>query len=100
MTTKTDSVATAPSKGLDRDVAKPIINRLKRANGQLAALITAIESGANCRDVVTQLSAVSSAVDRAGFMVISTALKDCLENPDQEGGYDVKELEKMFLTLA
>ena len=57
------------------------INRLKRARGQLTALIDAGESGADCRNVVTQLSAVRGALDKAGFELISTAMRDCLSGP-------------------
>lgn len=57
------------------------INRLKRAQGQLAALIAAVESGADCRNAVTQLSAVRGALDKAGFELISTAMRDCLTEP-------------------
>jgi DNA-binding FrmR family transcriptional regulator len=57
------------------------VNRLKRARGQLSALIAAVESGADCRTVVTQLSAVRGALDKAGFELISTAMRDCLAGP-------------------
>jgi len=79
---------------------KKILNRLKRAQGQLNAVITAVENGGNCKDVVTQLAAVSSALDRAGFVIVSTAMRDCLENPDKADSLTVDELEKLFLTLA
>ncbi|RXZ48540.1 metal-sensitive transcriptional regulator [Agromyces fucosus] len=83
-----------------------IANRLKRARGQLNAVIDAVESGADCRTVVTQLSAVSSALDKAGFAVISTAMRECLAEPDEpqttdaSGRLSVDELEKLFLTLS
>lgn len=80
-----------------------IVNRLRRANGQLTALIAAVESGASCRDVVTQLSAVSSALDRAGFAIVSSAMRDYLENPEaakSKEGMTTEELEKLFLMLA
>ncbi|MFP3380628.1 metal-sensitive transcriptional regulator, partial [Bacillus sp. SIMBA_069] len=48
---------------------KPVLNRLRRARGQLNAVIDAIENGEKCRDVVIQLAAVSSALDRAGFQI-------------------------------
>lgn len=57
------------------------VNRLKRARGQHTALIAAVESGADCRNVVTQLSAVRGALDKAGFELISTAMRDCLTEP-------------------
>lgn len=84
----------------DINPQRPILNRLRRAHGQLGAVIAAIESGASCRDSVTQLAAVSSALDRAGFMIISKAMKNCLDNPDAEDFLSVDELEKLFMTLA
>ncbi|MFE5309139.1 metal-sensitive transcriptional regulator [Isoptericola sp. NPDC056605] len=87
----------------DSDAQRRILNRLRRARGQLNAVIDAVEDGRSCRDVVTQLSAVSAALDRAGFAVISTAMKECLAGPDAGSGEDgltTEELEKLFLTLA
>jgi len=91
----------------DADAVRKVANRLKRAQGQLAAVITAVETGGDCRDVVTQLAAVSSALDRAGFAIVSTALRQCItdeDTPSEEtpgrGKLTVGELEKLFLTLA
>lgn len=86
----------------DADAQKRILNRLKRANGQLTALIAAAEGGANCKDVITQLSAVSSALDRAGYAIIASAMKDCLSDdaPENQQNLTAEELEKLFLTLA
>ena len=61
---------------------KRITNRLKRAQGQLNAVIASVEAGDTCRDIVTQLSAVTSALDRAGFAIISAAMRDCVADPD------------------
>ncbi|MCR2812925.1 metal-sensitive transcriptional regulator [Microbacterium sp. zg.Y1090] len=96
----TDVTAAAGAALHDPDAQRKIVNRLRRAQGQLAAVISAVESDASCRDVVQQLSAVSKALDRAGFLVISTALKECLNDPDAEGGSNPEELEKLFLSLA
>lgn len=84
----------------DPEATRKIINRLRRAQGQLGAVVDAIERDAHCRDVVQQLSAVSKAIDRAGFLVISTALQECLTNPDAEGAPNRDELEKLFMSLA
>jgi DNA-binding FrmR family transcriptional regulator len=78
---------------------KKILNRLRRAQGQLAAVIAAVEAGDDCRDVVTQLAAVSSALDRAGFVIVSTAMRKCIAG-DDDNSLTVDELEKLFLTLA
>jgi DNA-binding FrmR family transcriptional regulator len=65
----------APSPGASQHRT---VNRLKRARGQLTALIDAIESGTDCREAVTQLAAVRGALDKAGFELISSAMRDCL----------------------
>ncbi len=82
------------------DAQRKILNRLRRAYGQLGAVIGAVENEAHCRDIVQQLSAVSKALDRAGYLVISSALKECLADPDAEGTPQSDELEKLFLSLA
>lgn len=90
----------APSAPRDDEAKRKVVNRLRRAHGQLAAVINAVEQDVPCRDVVQQLAAVSKALDRAGFLVISNALKECLNHPDAEGNPDQDELEKLFLSLA
>lgn len=77
---------------------KPVVNRLKRAQGQLSAVVRMLEEGSDCKDVVMQLSAVSKALDRAGFAIIATGLEQCLTNPEES--MDKKEMEKLFLSLA
>lgn len=77
---------------------KPVINRLKRAQGQLSAVVRMLEEGGECKEVVTQLSAVTRALDRAGFAIIATGLEQCLTNPEES--MDKKEMEKLFLSLA
>ncbi|MDZ4351660.1 MAG: metal-sensitive transcriptional regulator [Arthrobacter sp.] len=76
----------------------PVINRLKRAQGQLAAVTRMLEEGRDCGDVVTQLAAVSKALDRAGFAIIATGLEQCIVQ--QDATMDKKDLEKLFLSLA
>ncbi|MDR1212836.1 MAG: metal-sensitive transcriptional regulator [Propionibacteriaceae bacterium] len=86
-----------------------VLNRLRRARGQLTALIDALENNAPRRDVVIQLSAVSKALDRAGFAIVAQGVKHCLgrsvgsphgqdEPPEQH--LTLEELEKLFLILA
>ncbi|MGW6229482.1 metal-sensitive transcriptional regulator, partial [Cellulosimicrobium cellulans] len=58
-----------------------VVNRLKRAQGQLAAVVRMIDEGRDCEDVVTQLSAVSRALDRAGFAIIASGMRQCLTEP-------------------
>ena len=85
---------------------KSALNRLRRAQGQLAGVIRMIEEGRDCEDVVTQLAAASRALDRAGFAIIATGLQQCLTDPegnrvDGETTEQMKaRLEKLFLSLA
>jgi DNA-binding FrmR family transcriptional regulator len=83
---------------LDTAELKPVVNRLKRAQGQLAAVTRMLEEGRDCKDIVMQLSAVSKALDKAGFAIIATGLQQCMANEDDS--MDKKELEKLFLSLA
>lgn len=84
---------------LDPREMKKVSNRLRRAHGQLAAVIRMLDEGADCADVVMQLSAVSKAIDRAGFAVISSGLKQCLAD-EEHGEADADRLEKLFLSFA
>lgn len=74
-----------------------VLNRLRRAQGQLAGVIAMVEDGRDCRDVVTQLAAVSRALDRAGFKIVAETMRQCVAG---ESPMSTTELEKLFLTLA
>ena len=88
----------------EAEAQRRVVNRLRRASGQLNAVIAAVEAGGSCRDVVTQLAAVTSALHKAGFAIVSTAMKDCLTDPQAaatgDEGLTTEELEKLFLMLA
>jgi len=85
---------------LDPNEMIKVSNRLKRAQGQLAGVVRMIEEGRDCEDVVMQLSAVSRALDKAGFAIIATGMKQCLTEAAGKDTVDVQRLEKMFLSLA
>ncbi len=60
-----------------------------------------IEEGRDCADVVTQLAAASRALDRAGFKIISTGLRQCALDDGGDGAEaDRAQLERLFLSLA
>lgn len=83
---------------LDPAEMKPVLNRLRRAQGQLAAVLRMVEDADDCEKVVTQLAAVSSALDRAGFAIIASTLERCARQDEPE--LDRAQLEKLFLSLA
>jgi DNA-binding FrmR family transcriptional regulator len=86
----------------DEDSVAAVLNRLRRAQGQLAGVISMIEQGRDCKDVVTQLAAVSRALDRAGFKIVASGLRECIAGSSASGGSPMTEaeLEKLFLALA
>ena len=81
-----------------------VLNRLRRVQGQLGGVISMIEQGRSCKDVVTQLAAASRALDRAGFTIIASGLRNCIDSANETGGeadaLTIEELEKLFLSLA
>ncbi|MGI6798211.1 metal-sensitive transcriptional regulator [Gordonia sihwensis] len=83
----------------DDESTTAVLNRLRRAQGQLGGVIAMIEDGRDCKDIVTQLAAVSRALDRAGFKIIATNLRECLRDQNDDAP-DMETLEKLFLTLA
>ncbi len=85
---------------LDRDDMTPVVNRLRRAQGQLGGVIRLIEEGRDCKDVVTQLAAVGRALDRAGFAIVSSGMRQCLARPEGLDADERAQMEKLFLTLA
>jgi DNA-binding FrmR family transcriptional regulator len=84
---------------IDEEVAGPVLNRLRRAQGQLAGVIAMIESGRDCQDVVTHLAAVSRALNRAGFKIVAGGMRQCLA-AGAEAEMTQEQMEKLFLTLA
>jgi DNA-binding FrmR family transcriptional regulator len=89
---------------LPADEMAPVVNRLKRAQGQLSGVLRMLEEGRDCEDVVTQLAAVSRALDRAGFAIVASGMRQCMTEEPGDGvdveRPDVAKLEKLFLTLA
>ncbi len=85
---------------LNENDMTPVLNRLRRAQGQLGGVIRLIEEGRECKDVVTQLAAVNKALDRAGFAIVSSGLRECLSSPDGINAEDHAAMEKLFLSLA
>ncbi len=87
----------------NQEAATAVLNRLRRAQGQLAGVISMIEQGRDCKEVVTQLAAVSKALDRAGFKIVATGMRECVTGGAAADGatpMTETELEKLFLALS
>jgi DNA-binding FrmR family transcriptional regulator len=83
-------------------VIEDIRRRLHRVSGQLAGIERMLDQGRECKDVVTQISAATKALEQTGFKLVAAGLTYCLANPDEAAasGYPVDVVEKMFLKLA
>ena len=87
---------------MDDVCRREVVTRLKRVQGQVAGIITMIEDGRDCGEVVTQFAAVSRALDRAGFKVVANGLQQCAtaEGRGEKPPMSAEQLEKLFLALA
>jgi DNA-binding FrmR family transcriptional regulator len=84
------------------DVIDDIRRRLHRVSGQLAGIERMLDDGRECKDVVTQISAATRALEQAGFKLVAAGLTYCLTHPDEAeaAGYPLDAVEKMFLKLG
>ncbi len=82
-----------------RDSQTAVLNRIKRARGQLDGVIRMVEEGRECSDIVLQLAAATKALERVGFLMIASELSQCLAQ-GKGAAKSQAELEKLFLSLA
>lgn len=87
---------------LPDEVVDDVRKRLHRIAGQVQGIERMLDEGRECRDIVNQLSAVSKAVDRAGFKLVAAGLTYCVQHPDEatRSGYPPETVERMFMNLA
>lgn len=77
---------------------KSVINRLKRIEGQIKGVLNMIEQNKDCREVVTQLSASRSAIDRTIGLIVSMNLEQCVRE-NMEKGEETEGLVKEAVEL-
>ena len=73
---------------------KKILNRLKRTEGQIRGIQKMIDEEKECIDIITQLSAVRSSIDRVMGMIVAENLKNCFEHPDKNPEDQAQKLEQ------
>lgn len=84
----------------DQVQVKDIVTRINRAHGQLGAVARMIEEGKDCEAIITQIAAVSKAINSAAFTLISSSLKECLIEDSRDADEVSAQLQKLFLSLA
>lgn len=85
---------------MDAAAQKDVTARLRRARGQLDGVIAMIENGRSCRDVATQLSAASKAVEKAGYRLMAATLRECLLAGVDDREMTPDEIEKLFVSFT
>ncbi|MCH1625619.1 metal-sensitive transcriptional regulator [Fredinandcohnia quinoae] len=73
-------------------------NRVKRIEGQLRGILRMMEEDKDCKEVITQLSAARTAIDRTIGVVVSSNLVECVRNADEKGE-NTEELVKEAVNL-
>ncbi|MGB8859098.1 MAG: metal-sensitive transcriptional regulator [Ilumatobacteraceae bacterium] len=87
---------------LPPDTTADLLRRLARIEGQVRGLQAMLRDGRQCREVVTQLSAVGKALDQVGFKMLATGMAACMADAEvaSQSGFDLEEVERLFLKLA
>ncbi|AKP46583.1 MULTISPECIES: metal-sensitive transcriptional regulator [Bacillaceae] len=67
------------------EYSKDIKNRLKRIEGQVRGVLRMLDQEEDCKEVITQLSAARSALDRAIALIVATNLEKCIREQMEEG---------------
>lgn len=70
------------------------MNRLKRAEGQLRGVQRMVEEGKDCVEIMTQLHAVRSSIDRVMGVVVAENLQQCLEYPSVDETTQQEKIHK------
>ena len=79
---------------------KQLLNLLKRTEGQLRGIQKMIEEEKECVDVITQLSAVRSSVDRIMGLIVAENLKHCLENSELDDKTQDEKIEQAIQMIV
>jgi DNA-binding FrmR family transcriptional regulator len=78
------------------------IRRLKRVEGQIGGVIRMMEDSRECREVFQQVAAATKALERVGFKLLASQLRECVidEEAATREGYSPQELERLFMSLS
>lgn len=57
-----------------------IVNRLKKIEGQVKGIQKMVEEEKCCNDVMVQISAIRSAINRVGGLMMDKYIKECINN--------------------
>ena len=74
---------------------KSVLNRLARAIGHLESIKRMVEDGRDCTEVLIQLSAVKSALNNTGKIILQDHIEHCIVDAIESGDHEaLEELNK------
>ncbi|MCL6442670.1 MAG: metal-sensitive transcriptional regulator [Alicyclobacillus sp.] len=73
-------------------------NRLKRIEGQVRGVLGMMEQDKSCKEVVNQLTAIRSAVDRVIMYVVGQNMEECIRE-EVAGGKSAEKVVKEAIDL-
>lgn len=82
---------------------KDLLARLRRIEGQIRGIHKMIEEERECTDVITQVIAATSAMDKVGFLIVSESLKKCAAKHganDDEAFRSTDDAIKLLISMA
>lgn len=72
---------------------KDVLNRLARASGHLNKVRSMVENGEDCSEVLIQLSAVTSALNNTGKVILKDHIEHCIVHAVEEG--DARKIQEL-----
>jgi len=87
---------------LPEETIADLQRRLRRAEGQVRGVQQMLAEGRDCRDIITQLSAATKALEQTSFTLVAAGLTWCVSDPERAAaeGYTLDDVKKMFLKIA
>jgi len=87
---------------IPEEIIDDLRKRLRRVEGQVRGVEAMLADGRECRDVVTQLSAATRALEQVGFRLVASGLTYCIEHPEdaKASGYDLDEVQRLFTKIS
>lgn len=79
---------------------RDVVNRLKRIEGQVRALIDMVESGRPCEDVAQQMSAARKAMDKAFYRMMACSVMEAVGVSDIERTKEVERSTRILEKYA
>ena len=67
---------------------RDVVNRLRRIEGQVRALVEMVEANRPCEDIAQQMSAARKAMDKAFYRMMACSMLEAVTNGDSVDGVE------------